>query len=379
MIQKRVLFVGTTALVIFLMSLSNGAPARSSQPPSAGFRKPPYLIYGGRNTEMTVLWQSTVTAAATISWGLDTSYRGGTTSVGELGPKHFFRYVLTGLIPGRKYHYRVALADRTAAGSFVAAPAKDGPASLFLFSDTRSRPVEFDRVAAAMESVYASDPALQGLALDAGDLVAAPGCERSWDRLFGPRYDHIRRLFSEVPIQVATGNHEGNSRLFTAYFPYPYVRGHYWSFDYGIVHVTVVDQYSAVGLDPGQLRWIASDLAATDCPWKIILLHRPGWSAGHYRNDVNVQRAIQPLAKPYGAIIVAGHNHYYARAVVDGVTHVTTGGGGAPLATPVLPSPNVLIAEKTYHFCLIEAGTRALRFRAIRRDGSTIDTFTLTR
>ena len=37
------------------------------------------------------------------------------------------------------------------------------------------------------------------------------------------------------------GNHEGPATLFVKYFPYPFVGGRYWSFDYGPIHVTVVD------------------------------------------------------------------------------------------------------------------------------------------
>jgi acid phosphatase len=92
-----------------------------------------------------------------------------------------------------------------------------------------------------------------------------------------------------------------------------------------------------------------------------------------------VQLDIQPLAKQFGAIVVGGHNHYYARAMVDGVIHITTGGGGAGLYTPVLPSPYVAFAERTYHFCSIEATAGILQFKAVRTDGSYIETFTLTR
>jgi hypothetical protein len=206
---------------------------------------------------------------------------------------------------------------------------------------------------------------------------------QDWDlELFNPLYLNTSRLLSEVPLQAAMGNHEGNGALYATFFPYPFVNGRYWSFDYGVVHVTVVDQYSIPGggISSEQLAWIAADLAATIKPWKIILLHEPGWSAGggHPNND-SVQLKIQPLAKQYGAMIVAGHNHYYARAIVDGVNHITTGGGGAPLYTPVLPSPQVVTAEKTHHFCIIQASADTLLFKAVRPDGSDIETFTLTR
>jgi hypothetical protein len=331
---------------------------------------------------MAVLWQTTVTGTSTISWGIDTSYSSGVQSVNELGSDHLFRHLLTGLTPGQKYYYRVELSDRTATGSFVAAPAENGAAALFLYGDTRTGPSEHDRVAAAMISSYSANPSLQGIVLHSGDLVTDGGVMQDWDTdLFNPLYLNISRFLSEVPLQAVMGNHEGNGVLYTTFFPYPFPKGRYWSFDYGVVHVTVVDQYSIPGggISPEQLVWIAADLAATTKPWKIILLHEPGWSAGGHPNNASVQLNIQPLAKRYNAIVVAGHNHYYARAIVDGVNHITTGGGGAPLKTPILPSPQVVIAKMTHHFCLIKASTDTLLFKAVRADGSYIETFTLTR
>ncbi|MBK9777870.1 MAG: hypothetical protein IPP62_16195 [bacterium] len=72
-------------------------------------------------------------------------------------------------------------------------------------------------------------------------------------------------------------------------------------------------------------------------PWRFVVLHEPGWSAGGgHPNNAAVQAYLQPLFVQYGvSIVFTGHNHYYARAVVDGVNHITTGGGGGPLHTPV--------------------------------------------
>jgi len=372
----------TTVLLIYLASCGGGLQRASTPPTAAGFKKSPYLIYNDNNAQMIVLWQTTATGPSTISWGIDTSYSSGIESVSELGSDHLFRHILTGLTPGQKYYYRVGLSDRTATGSFVAAPTENGPAALFLYGDTRTDPSEHDRVSAAMISSYSANPALQGIVLHTGDLVTDGEKMRDWDTdLFNPLYLNISRFLSEVPLQAVIGNHEGNGALYATFFPYPFLHGRYWSFDYGVVHVTVVDQYSIPGggISSEQLAWIASDLAATTKPWKIILLHEPGWSAGDNPNNVSVQLNIQPLAKQYGAMVVGGHNHYYARAVIDGVTHITTGGGGAPLYTPVLPSPQVVIAEMTYHFCTIEATADTLLFKAVRTDGSYIETFTLTR
>lgn len=197
--------------------------------------------------------------------------------------------------------------------------------------------------------------------------------------MFDPDYPGIRSMLAQLPYQVAMGNHEESGALFSKYFPYPFAGARYWSFDYGPAHVAIVDQYTAYGPGSPQLAWLESDLASTDKPWRFVSLHEPGWSAGGgHSNDSIVQNYIQPLCEDYGvAVVFAGHNHYYARADVNGVQHVTTGGGGAPLYAPETTYPNVVVAEMALHYCKIEINRNILTFSALTPGGETIDEFTL--
>jgi len=104
----------------------------------------------------------------------------------------------------------------------------------------------------------------------------------------------------------------------------------YYSFDYGPVHITVIDQETDYLPGSQQYNWIVNDLSATDKLWKIAVFHKPGWSAGGgHSNSKNVQNYLQPLFEKYGvSFAICGHNHYYSRAVINGVQHITTGGGG---------------------------------------------------
>jgi hypothetical protein len=74
-------------------------------------------------------------------------------------------------------------------------------------------------------------------------------------------------------------------------------------------------------------------------------------------------------------IVFAGHNHYYARAVVNGVHHITAGGGGAPLYTPVAGQPNIVIMNKTLHYCKIAIDGNSLLCQTVKPDGTLIDSF----
>ena len=196
-------------------------------------------------------------------------------------------------------------------------------------------------------------------------------------------------MLANVPMSSSIGNHEGTGALFRKYFPYPYGTGRfYWSFDYGPAHFAVVDEYASYAPGSAQYTWLENDLRSSTKPWKFVYLHEPGWSAaGGHPNNADVQTYIQPLCERYGVpILFAGHNHYYARAVTyrsdnnAPLHHVTTGGGGAPLGTPISTEPNIVAASRSYHFCKINiVNNDELQFQAIDDGGAIIDQFTVKR
>jgi hypothetical protein len=229
---------------------------------------------------------------------------------------------------------------------------------------------------------YQGDPVAQSMALLAGDLIGDGNLESDWDnQFFDPQYMNIQELLRTVPIVAARGNHEGNGVLYQKYFPYPYEPGGfcYWSFDYGPAHFCVVDQYTSYVTGSTQHNWITADLDASDKPWKFFLFHEPGWSAGgSHGNEADVQDYLQPLCLQYGVqFVIAGHNHYYSRAVVDGIQHVTTGGGGAPLRTPNPSYPHIVITSSTFHFCKFEIDNDTVTYTVIEDDGTIIESFDL--
>ena len=123
--------------------------------------------------------------------------------------------------------------------------------------------------------------------------------------------------------------------------------------------------------------------AATNATWRFILLHEPGYSAGPHSDNSQVQNIIQPLCEQYDYdIIFGGHNHNYARCLEDGVRHITTGGGGAPLRepdNPDWPQGNIKVSAEENHFCEIDIRDNILYFIARNEDGDIIDSFALTK
>jgi len=365
----------------------------------APFLKDPYLLYAGTNSEMTVIWQLETTQSCTFEWGIDTTYGLGCEVTTEYGDDHQHSHTMTGLNPGILHFYQVTCGSDSISGSFYSAPPESASdIKFFVYGDTRTLYTIHNSISQCLISAYSADPEYQTIVLGTGDLIEFGAFEPSWQmEFFNDAMANTRQQMRELPFTTAIGNHElyeenyigvdMETQLFGKYFPYPVVDRRYWSFDYGPVHVTIVDQYPPYydpygqGLiDAAQLTWIESDLSSTDRKWKLIVLHEPGWSAGgssqHPENNLEVQELLQPLCEQYGVqIVFGGHNHYYARACMNGVYHLTVGGGGAPLYTPYSEYPNIILAQRENHFCKLEIVEDTLVVRVLDITNAVIDSF----
>ncbi len=350
----------------------------------SAFRKAPYLIYSGDNTEMIILWQLNFNINSTLDWGTDLTYSTGSQTTNEYGYDHQHKYTITDLSNSTDYYYRVIANTDTIKGHFVSGPSDEVSDITFIaYGDTRTNPDDHDMVAQQILNTYSNDPEAQTMILLSGDMVSDGNVESYWDeQFFDPEYTKIQEMLRSAPLVSALGNHEGSGILFGKYFPYPYYESgdYYWSFDYGPVHISIVDQDTFYNPGSTQYQWLENDLASTTKKWKIVMFHEPGWSAGGHGNNTDVQNYIQPLCEKYDVqFVINGHNHYYSRAVVERVNHITTGGGGAPLYSPDSSYPNIVKVNQSNHFTKLHISGDTLYFTAIRSDGTVIEQFSYNR
>ncbi len=344
------------------------------------FRKAPYLIYPGNNNDMIVLWQLFETKNCNIAWGTDQNYTSGSATTTEYGSDHQHKDTITGLNHSTKYYFKVTVDNEIITGDFVSGPDDNAQnITLIAYGDTRTNPDKHDLVAEQILNEYSANPGSQTILLLSGDLVEDGDEEDDWDnQFFNGNYTHIQQLFRSAPILSSMGNHEGNGTLFEKYFPYPFYSSgkYYWSFDYGPAHIAIIDQFTDYSVGSTQYQWLDNDLKTSTKKWKILVFHQPGWSAGGHSNDTDVQNIIQPLCEKYGVqFVITGHNHYYARAFVNRVEHITSGGGGAPLYTPDPSQPNIVKTDKSFHFIKLRIEGDLLYFTAVDNNGNTIETF----
>jgi 3',5'-cyclic AMP phosphodiesterase CpdA len=214
-------------------------------------------------------------------------------------------------------------------------------------------------------------------------------------------------LLRQVPLFPSLGNHEyvtnqGQPYLDNFYLPANNPAGteRYYSFDWGPVHFVALDSSCAIGLASpdrctlaAQKSWLASDLAASQQPWKVIFFHHPPWSTGAHGSQLTMRREFAPIFEQYGVdLVLTGHDHNYERtrpmrgdnvapSGTRGVTYVVVGSGGANLRIFPQAWPSWTAyrnnTDAGYLEVSVSGGTLTGKFTT--PSGSVPDSFTLTK
>jgi 3',5'-cyclic AMP phosphodiesterase CpdA len=177
----------------------------------------------------------------------------------------------------------------------------------------------------------------------------------SWKKEFfrSPELD----LISKVPFFNATGNHEGNGPNTVAFLQNPdsvSKTQKYYSFDYGDLHVLVLN--TEIDMKPGspQYEFASRDLAAASASWKIVVSHSPAYCDGGHGEDQNMMRMTKEVFEPNQVnLVLSGHNHFYQHNLVNGIHYMVIGSVGAPLYDPIKAS-YTLVSLKEYCWALLD-------------------------
>jgi tartrate-resistant acid phosphatase type 5 len=132
--------------------------------------------------------------------------------------------------------------------------------------------------------------------------------------------------------------------------------------------------YSA---DSAQAQWLQQQLAASDAPWQIVVLHYPPYSSSARHGS---DRMVQWPYVTWGAnVVIAGHDHLYERLQENGLPYFVNGAGGKDLY-PFKPWPtagSVVRYNQDYGAQLINATAQCLNLSFFSRADVLIDSVTL--
>ncbi len=289
-----------------------------------------------------------------------------------------FEAKLHGLSPARRYEYEVRSTNATQDGSFVTPSPNDEALTFCVLGDTQSRSQVHTKIA---RHLAAQRPEF---VLHAGDCVERGTEWLQWQtQVFMPGRPYLEL----APLYPARGNHDGGG-----YFPrlFGLLDRQYYSFERGLVHVAALDAFGPHSSEAGlkqQAAWLDKDLAATQAPWKVVIVHDPMVNADLVNSWWGLDTLMPVIEKHGVAVVFSGHHHRYRRFLplhppghpnAGATWHITTGGSGGTLSGPFV-SPLTVRGDLIHHFVRVDVDPQQMRMKVIDIDGNAIDKITLRR
>jgi 3',5'-cyclic AMP phosphodiesterase CpdA len=390
------------------LSASLASSGRAAARPADSITKGPWMQHVTA-TSALVRVEVDPPAPVTIEVGMSAvvgSTDAGAGSVIESREVRALHSILVkGLEPSTRYPFTVRAGAVTRYGAITTAPPEQSgePFRFLVYGDNRSDDAAHAAVVVAMASRASS------FVVNTGDFVERGDSRSEWQTFF----DIEAPLTRERPIFSCVGNHEltdGSGAAYVRYFgpaelpkelvaPAPTVTG-VLLHDAGSAQVTL-DQLSGTfrwsnarffminGMVPytsGPTRaWLDRVLTESDTEpglvWRIVVVHHGLWSSGPHGNNKLLQEANVPdLLRAHKVdLVISGHDHIYERGSADGLPYLVSGGGGAPVYRIKKAQATSLRYESVRHFEEAFVSPVAIRFVAMRPDGSTIESCALAK
>lgn len=215
--------------------------------------------------------------------------------------------------------------------------------------------------------------------INTGDVITTPGNLQQW----GIFWEMSKPI--TVPYFLTVGNHDAHPKVRDSeqiYKEQVDLPGNelYYSFAAGNSLFIILDSYinnQEKKVAGEQLKWLEGVLTSQGRKHTFVFIHHPlypergkgkhhGNSLDRYKDD---RDRLQQLFKKHNVTMVfTGHEHMYLRKTVDGISHVITGGGGAPLYA----------ADKDggfYHFIQITVDRGKVNAEVVDINGKVRDRF----
>ncbi|MHC4661501.1 MAG: metallophosphoesterase family protein [Planctomycetota bacterium] len=348
----------------------------------------PYLQFAGdfiNNGEIVISWETRESCAPgfILERNHDLDEKGFREVIkrSEL-PSKVHRVGVVGFSAGAKFLYDVATAGNKRKRSFeINVPPATGEAMKFaVFGDTRSQPKEHKKAANA---ILREKPAF---VIHSGDFVYDGRKSRLWDSEW---FEPAKEMLKSIPVVPAIGNHENNAAEYYEIFDVTTGGAPDYAIVIGDVEIVSIDTSRdflpgapAKDVPPSRnYSWLKERLEAPrKVKWRIIAMHNPAFSSGNHGPSKNVQYALVPLFSKYQPdVIFSGHDHCYERSEFEGVTYITSAGGGAPLYKKSKKNPYSKVFKSVYHYTLVEIDGDKMKINAKELDGTVIDSYEIAR
>jgi hypothetical protein len=330
--RRSALCIFTTTILWFSLALSQDST----------MIMPPYL-QAVTTESIYVLVESSTTDPITVEYGSSASYgRKVSTEYCDTTTNSTFVHniKISGLSANTVYHYRaVSKGTISHDATFRTAP-KPGTEFRFAWmADFRTGVTIHDSIAKRIKEAHPV------MCLYGGDLAINSKYASFKEQFFIP---HELALSAEVPFFNTPGNHEKwtpNTIAFTQSPSSSSGTQAYYSFDYGDMHVLVLNN---------------------EIP-----------DAGGHGEDNDMKKMSENVFVPnHVNVVFNGHSHFFQHNLVSGIHHMVIGSAGAPLYD-LGTAPYVVKSAKEYNYGIVDVTPSSFNLMVYNEKGMPLDTLSL--
>lgn len=409
--SKKIITLAICIIILFLGILYMFYPQIYT-----GIEKKPENIIDEAEGKPFYVWQTIPPDAPhgrTISWlgrkndtGLlelsyaehcDVSYEATVSSFDEATSVYTVK--LRSLDPNTAYRYRVSSGAGFSDWYAFSTPDENKlTLSAVIFGDSQS--ADYSVWEKTANEAYARNADIDFF-INMGDLVDNGMDLSQWRAWLGG----IAKFSNAIPVAPVMGNHETydlawkpvEPKIFQLLFDVPEnssygIQKHAYSFDYGPVHFVVLDtqleeqQAALPNLFKEQAEWLDKDLAMSNLPWKIVLMHRQPWKIPLDGSLNNIGETFLPILSRHGVdAVFSAHIHSYSRTEPlsfggSPAVYVSTGRSGDQAWKN---SPQKSTDEEFFNpvsepmYLKLDADMHKFTVKAYKQDGSIIDEWQL--
>jgi hypothetical protein len=290
---------------------------------------------------------------------------------------------LTGLLPGTCYRYELS-AEPARKGRFCTAQPPGGPVRFMAIGDTN--PALGGHTQKILSQVLPKGP---DFTIHGGDIQYYSSALETWAYWF----PELQPMLSQGGFFPSIGNHESEllgefEQYYLRFFGGAGFEGtdDYYRFETGGIYFFSVSTELPLDLGAIQGTWLSSQLdAVSKLPgfrFSVVYMHKTLVTCGDTGQNTAVREQFEPLFTQYKVpLVVQAHMHGYERFELNGITYITSGGGGGSLGNVdeniERPECAMRVASgKHRHAMLFEVGPGELKGSAIDPNGVVIDSFT---
>jgi hypothetical protein len=206
----------------------------------------------------------------------------------------------------------------------------------------------------------------------------------------------MQPLLSAGAFLPAIGNHEAEKQVPNELTEYTYRffggagfdgTDGYYRFESGGVWFFAINTEEPLDPQSAQGQWLVTMLAdAAKKPgfrFSIVNMHKPFLTCGDTGDNITAQQYFEPIFKQYKvALVLQAHMHGYERFVYNGITYVTSAGGGGlindPNANVARTYCNTRVASGNfYHAVVFDIDANGMAGNAVDTAGQSRDMFSI--